>query len=499
MAAKKKPAARTAHKPLRPFTVDHFRKYTSLLVLDNGERWDLEDFQAEVAADVFAGIREVWMVVPEGNGKTTFMAGFSLYHADFTPSANVLWAAASRDQCGLLLGQAAGFVYRTPGLLNRFQVYEGYRRVSAKRTGGRIQVFAADDRTGDGAIPTLALIDELHRHRDMRLYRTWRGKLDKRDGQILTISTAGEPGSDFEEARDRMRMLPEQTRVGCHLRASTPGDSLESAVIHDWSLRPTDNLDDVDLVKQANPFSGLTADKLAARRASPAMTPEHWARFVCNVPTHAEAKWIESRDGWDAGAIDPDWRPDDGEPIFIGLDPAWHHDTCAIVAVHPLEAGEDEEPRGFAWPLGIFKPQDEEGGKVPHWKVREAVLEAAARWEVQAIGYDRNRGFAQLAEELADEHGLPMIAVPMSGATWAPLTANLRAAVATGRILHPQDKTFTAQVLSGEVKASEQGPRLHGRTKAKVDALIALGMGWFVAFGTEGDTGISIYDSRGLL
>ena len=33
----------------------------------------------------------------------------------------------------------------------------------------------------------------------MRLYRTWRGKLDKRGGQIVVISTAGEPGGEFEE------------------------------------------------------------------------------------------------------------------------------------------------------------------------------------------------------------------------------------------------------------------------------------------------------------
>jgi phage terminase large subunit-like protein len=58
--------------------------------------------------------------------------------------------------------------------------------------GGRLQVFAADDRTGDGIIPGgIALVDELHRHRDLRLYRVWVGKLVKRGAQIVTISTAG--------------------------------------------------------------------------------------------------------------------------------------------------------------------------------------------------------------------------------------------------------------------------------------------------------------------
>ena len=99
-----------ANGALRPFTLEHFEAYASNLVLDSGAPWRLEDFQREVVADVFAGAPEVWMVVPEGNGKTTLMGGLALYFADYTPSAAVLLAAASRDQCGLLLGQAAGFV-----------------------------------------------------------------------------------------------------------------------------------------------------------------------------------------------------------------------------------------------------------------------------------------------------------------------------------------------------------------------------------------------------
>jgi phage terminase large subunit-like protein len=66
----------------------------------------------------------------------------------------------------------------------------------------RIQVFASDDRTGDGVIPGgIAILDELHRHRDLKLYETWKGKLKKRDAQIIVISTAGEVGSEFEEER----------------------------------------------------------------------------------------------------------------------------------------------------------------------------------------------------------------------------------------------------------------------------------------------------------
>jgi phage terminase large subunit-like protein len=115
-------------------------------------------------------------------------------------------AASSREQAEIMYRQAEGLVSRSPELRPRFRAYDGYRRIKCLRTGGRIQVFAADDRTGDGIIPGgLALVDELHRHRDLKLYRTWRGKLEKRGAQLIAISTAGEPGGEFEETRDRIK------------------------------------------------------------------------------------------------------------------------------------------------------------------------------------------------------------------------------------------------------------------------------------------------------
>src|SRR5881628_1298529 len=170
----------TAHRPLRPFTLDHWRRWAGLLVLDSGERWVPEPFQDEIVGELFSGVTEVLVDIPEGNGKTTLIGGVALYHGDYTPDAMVPMAASSRDQTGVLFGQAAGFVRRTPGLDQRFRVYEGYRRITCLRTGGRIQVYAADDRTGDGVIPSLAILEELHRHPSLMLYRTWYGKLPKR-------------------------------------------------------------------------------------------------------------------------------------------------------------------------------------------------------------------------------------------------------------------------------------------------------------------------------
>src|SRR5207249_11002872 len=134
-----------------------------------------------------------------GNAKTTLCAGLALYKCQFKQSAYVPVAAASRDQAEIIYRQAEGFVSRSRAIRDKFTCLRGYRRIRCDEMGSEIQIFAADDRTGDGVIPDLAFAEELHRQRDMRLYRTWRGKLEKKGGQIVAISTSGEPGSEFEE------------------------------------------------------------------------------------------------------------------------------------------------------------------------------------------------------------------------------------------------------------------------------------------------------------
>jgi phage terminase large subunit-like protein len=84
--------------------------------LDDGEPFILRDFQEEIAADVFSGFPEAWLVLPEGSGKTTFLALFGLYFGDYTPSAMIPIAASSREQAEIMYRQAEGLIARSPEL-----------------------------------------------------------------------------------------------------------------------------------------------------------------------------------------------------------------------------------------------------------------------------------------------------------------------------------------------------------------------------------------------
>jgi len=377
-----------------PFTLEHFRAWAADVILDNGEPWDLEEFQERFLGDVFAGASECWLVVPEGNGKTTLMAGLGLYHCEFRATASVPVAASSREQAEIMYRQAEGMVLRTPRLRRVFKCQEGYRRIKHLLNGSRMQVFAADDRTGDGLIPTLALIDELHRHRDLRLYRVWRGKLPKRRGQIATISTAGEPGGEFEVTRERIRQSADVERDGAFVRVAAGG-----VVLHEWAVAEDGDVEDMAVVKAANPFSGVTVDLLAEKRGSPTMTLEHWRRFVCNLPTRSGAAAITEVE-WSAAATGE--RIPAGEPRWAGLDVGWKWDTTALV---PLWI-RDAEFR-LLGPARIVEPPRDGGSTHPD-EVKEILFAEHQCGPIHTLVMDMSRA-EDIAAWAADELGCTVI------------------------------------------------------------------------------------------
>jgi hypothetical protein len=78
-------AGKRRRGPLREGTIDHFRAWAGLLVLDTGETLEARAVPARRRRRDPRRHPEVWLDVPEGNGKTTLMGGVALYHGDTHP------------------------------------------------------------------------------------------------------------------------------------------------------------------------------------------------------------------------------------------------------------------------------------------------------------------------------------------------------------------------------------------------------------------------------
>lgn len=500
--------------PRKPFTVDHFRAYADLMVYDDGEKRGLEDWQVEIASDIFAGYREVWQITPEGNGKSTFIALLALYGADFSDSPWIPIGASSAKQARIVYNQAEGFVERTEGMEQRFRCFGGYKLIRSRRNGGiGIEVFAADAGTGDGVIPyPFALMDELHRT-DMSLYKLWKGKLRKRGAQILAISTAGEPETPFETTRDEIRRkAKKRKRVGSHLRAE--GDGL---VFHEWMVPSDAACSDMKAVARANPLSTVTAKTLAEDFNSPTTDLGDWKRLKCNRATRSAQTAITDAE-WDDAETEGPWV--EGESTGLGLDVAWKWDTTAFT---PLWCSPDWQPaikpdkeRGIkgrppcgyrvVGPASILVPP-RNGSTLHPDEIKDAFTQLAEQNQPDTVVMDTSK-----AEDIAawlEEQGVTVIE---RGNTNLPATQDYEAVMEglrNGTLKHTGDAGLRSHVLNAIARRLPGGDRRFDRpsttrqnVKAQdrrvIDALTAMGMVVYISnFVSEPSR--SVYEDRDLV
>lgn len=379
-------------------------------------------------------------------------------------------AASARDQAGIMYDQGAGFVERSE--LRGFKLHPGYRRIAFPAQFSRMQFQAADDRTGDGAIPTLALLDELHRHRDLRLYRTWRGKLEKRGGQIAAISTRGEPGSEFELTLERIRHeAPDIYIDGSFTRAAS-----KRLVVHQWAVPEDGDVEDMAVVKSANPLAAITVDMLTEKRASPTMTLNHWKRFVCNLPTRVDEAAITEAEWYRAST---DETIPAGEPIAVGLDVAWKYDTTALV---PLWV-RDEHYRLFG-PATILTPP-RNGDTLDPDLIEKAIYDIHQRNPIHTVVMDPSKA-EQLATWIAKETGAEVVERTQTNTNAVADYNSFMEALREGWLHHSGDVGLTKHALNAIAKTlpfgdvrferphqSRLGPEQERRV---IDALTAASM-----------------------
>lgn len=469
--------SRPANDP-QPFTLEHFKRWAAQLELDNGEAWEVEEFQAKFVEDVFSGVAECWLIVPEGNAKTTLTAGIALYHAEFKPTAFVPVAAASRDQADTLFRQAEGFIIRSERLQKVFESLPGYRQIRGLSNGSRIQVFAADANTGDGVIPTLAIIDEPHRQRNMGLYRTWRGKLPKRKGQIVAISTAGQPGTEFEIAREKNRRAVEAIeRTDTFLRGRT-----SSLVFHEWALPEKGDPENLELVKASNPLKAMTIEELRLKRESPTWNLAHWLRFVCNRAardeTHAitDAEWIAAQTSQQIPA---------GQRIWLGLDLGWKWDTTAAV---PFWLKDDKQ-RLFGAAEVLVPPRN--GDSLHPDTLKMALLRVHKRNPIDTVVMDMTDG-EDIAHWIEDDLHAKVVDRTQNNPNAIQDYDRFMEALRNGWLKHSGDEALKAHALNAVTRLLPSGTRFerptssrHGRAQDSrvIDALVAAAMVHSVAVG----------------
>jgi phage terminase large subunit-like protein len=448
-----------------PLEVEQFAGFCSELRLEDGSAMVLEPFQRRMVADYFAGTTETLILVSKKNGKSSLLAALSLYHLVVTPDAECVIAAASRDQAAIMLKQARGFIRRSESLGRLMEVKQ--REIVSTVDDGRIRILAADADTADGVIPTLALVDELHRHRSADLYGVFRDGLGPRNGRMITISTAGDDDmSPLGLMRKAALEMPGLLVEGSYRYARSPDGSY---AMHEWALDPTADRHDLTVVKLANPASWQTVEALRRRHDSPSMTAAQWARFACGVWMREEDSAISSTE-WAACAQHYQPIPA-GEAIRVGVDLGWKWDTTAIVPHHMSAEG----VATVGDPVIVVPPRD--GTSTLKESILAPILELAERFHVLEVVIDPAAGGEQLAQEL-EAHGVEVVAYSQKPAPMSLAAERLTAAIRGRTIRHPDVHDFNSQVLAASRRstAGEAWSFVKPKSRRPIDGVVALAM-----------------------
>ena len=380
--------------------------------------------------------RRAYIEMGKGNGKSPLAGGIGLYGlmADGEAGAQVYAAAAKKDQAMILFQDAVKMVRQSPILEPRV-TKSGVNPVwnlADMSSGSFFRPISRDSgKSGSGPRPHFALCDEVHEHPDRGIMEMLeRGFKFREQPLLLMITNSGS---------SRTSVCWEEHEHACNVSA---GDTIDDTTFpYVCALDEGDDpLSDPTCWVKVNPLLGVILKEsylqgVVDQAKAIAGKLNSILRLHFCIWTDAEAAWI-SRDAWEA-CEDPEMSIDDfeGQPCFIGLDLSATKDMTGLAYVFPDGHDDDNRPKFALFAKG-YTPQATlaqreltdrapytvwardgwlvatDGSVVRYDKLAYDILQDAARFDIQAIAYDK--WLIKTFEAAMDEQGgtLPLIEHP---------------------------------------------------------------------------------------
>jgi phage terminase large subunit-like protein len=417
--------------------------------------------------------RNVLLGLPRKNGKSTIAATLALYHAgaDGEAGAEVIIAAGSRDQAGIVFDQARAFVEASEDLGQHF---DAQRFVIYGPTGSTIKRVAADGRMQHGTSPSAVILDELHAletPRQEELYAALNTASGAREQPLnLAITTAGYNRHTIlgRLYADAMR-LPDVRRDGMLTIARDPA----AGFLMWWYGLADDDEPTPENVLAANPASWITSAVLEAQRESPTVDEYAFRRLHANQWTSTRNAWLPAG-AWEALGTEGYTIPD-GSEVVVAVDVGLVHDSTAVAIGCRLPDGR------IALDCRVWAARDDAvahiilpGGRVDLGVVEDYIESLADRYSVRELVYDP-RFFERSASALSAA-GFITAPVDQASRRMAEAYATFYTAVQDGRVVHPVDPVLSAHVEATQATMTERGWRIGRQRLQRIDACVAMCM-----------------------
>ncbi|MFF9758581.1 terminase large subunit [Streptomyces caelestis] len=310
-----------AGQPLRP---DPWQIAYILAPIFGWVHWDDD-------ADMYVRIiREVYVDVPRKNGKTTLAGGIALYlmAADGEPGAQVITAAVTKEQAGLLFKPVRAIVEKSPALKRVMQPLAGV--ILHPKTDSYFKPVSSLAGAQHGLNLHGGIVDELHEHKSPELVETIESGTGSRRQPLIFIITTADAGKK-ESVYGRKRERIEQLARGAYEAPAVYGVVFAATREDDPFAEST--------WKRANPGYGISPTRAYLRTAADKakQSPAELASFLrlhLGVRTKQTTKFL-TLESWTANGALVDEVKLRGREAYGGLDLGAVSDLNALVWLFP--------------------------------------------------------------------------------------------------------------------------------------------------------------------
>lgn len=460
-------------------------------------------------ADGTRRFRTAYVEIPRKNGKSFLCSALALYLliADGEPGAQVFSSATKEEQAAIVWKGAMQMVKQSPAL-QRFTEIHGSKRktggtIFCERTGGFFRPLGADSTTLDGLNPHAQIVDELHEHKDRRVWsklQTATGA--RRQPLTIAITTAG--------VYDPNALGWQQHKYAMDVLDGTFADDSYFAFIA--AADEDDDVFAVETQQKANPNYGVSAYASALQEAADlagrsAEDYNDYLRYRLNRWVQQVTRWIPP-EKWAAcdpvspgGALALRAGREEalrGRSCCAGLDLSTTRDLSALVLAFPNAEDQPELICRFWLPEARieeaarkgnlrFAQWVEEGwitatpGEVIDYSFIRAEVNALARiYAIEEIAFDPYNA-TQLSTQLAEEDGLTMLLFRQGYLSMNEPSKAYEARVYSGNLRHGGNPVLTWMVGNAVIRRDAAGcikpdkQKAHEKIDGVVAAIMALG------------------------